>query len=508
MGTINLDNLTGLTENYAASQGSSLDTGDLRRRFGVPRISELSFRRDPWFYLTSRFRKKAQEDAEYKFWEVRESLSKRYAYVVGHGTTRAGIGTSDATLGNGTTPAAGDTYWLRLGADYKTAGNIQNVYDEVHTTARSNAFDVGDAGTAPKFLLPGHMINVNVGATAGGGGVPTGYYTMRIENVYYNGASGSETTTDVQCTIKSLPTGGNYELCSYSGNAVISAVRNLRWAQNKNDLASKQTHIIGSSFAPGTGYPEGWYDNPYSSGMAYMQIFKTALEMDEETMATVFKMEPNEWLRVWGKKLIEHNLDIERALHFSHQGKSGRLRQCQGIVDYVLNYGQLFDLDLDSKTSDDFLEDLSQILYPGSEMTMENMIYLADTPTFNWLNMLGGLLKNNVSISTQFRADIMAAGTARAGLLELQLIKTPKGTMALVEDVHLNSSPVKIVGMSLDEIEINPLVGNGKNRDTSVYAGIQSLAKDGIDVYASLIQTQLGQSIRVPSKHVAWLDAQ
>jgi len=508
MATINIDNLTGLTEGYAASTGSDKDTGDLRRRFGVPRTSELSFKRDPWFYLTSTFRKQSQDDAEYKFWEVRDILAKRYAYVVGHGATRAGIAANDATLGDGTTPAAEAAYWVRLGTDYKFDGNIPNVYDEVHSTARSNAFSVGAAGTAPKFLIPGHMINVNVGATAGGGGVPTGYYTMRVENIYYNGAAGSETTADVQCTIKSLPTGGNYELCSFAANAPIAEVRNSRIAQNKDDLASKQTQVIGSSYAPGTGYPDGWFDNPYSSGYALMQIFKTALEMDEETMAIVMKHDANEWMRIWGKKLIEHNLDIERALHFSHQGKLGRLRQCQGIVDYVLNYGQLFDLDLDSKTSDDFLQDLSQILYPGSECNMDNMVYLADTPTFDWLNMLGGLLKNNVSISTQFRADIMAAGVGRAGLLEMQMIKTPKGTMKLVEDVHLNSSPVKLIGMSLDEIEINPLVGNGKNRDTAVYAGVQSLQKDGIDVYASLIQTQLGQSIRVPSKHIGWLDAQ
>ena len=73
---------------------------------------------------------------------------------------------------------------------------------------------------------------------------------------------------------------------------------------------------------------------------------------------------------------------------------------------------------------------------------------------------------------------------------------------------HLNNSPVKIIGMSMDEVEISPLVGNGKNRDTAIYAGVKSLEKDGIDAYASLIQTQIGQVIKRPEKHIVWKDAE
>lgn len=500
--SIDVTNLTGLTENNAASQGSSLDTGDLRRRFGMPRTSELSFERDPWFYLISKFRKKPETDSEYKFFEKRTALTKRYAYVTGfHATARASISDADATFN----VAAGATCFLRMGTDYKNAGNLPNVYDEVSSTARTAAFEVSSAGTMPKFFIAGQMINIPVCATAGGGGVSTGYYTAKVETVY------SETATthqDLLVTIKSIPISGDYELCSFTANSPITSVHNKKFAKTKSDLTSKQTHIIGTSYASGTGYPNSWSDNPYSSGFAYMQIFKTALEMDEELMATVLKHDPNEWMRLWGDKLIEHNLDIERALHFGHQGKEGKDRQLQGIIDYGLQYAPMYDLDLTTKTSDDFMHDISNVIYPGSGANMNNMVFLADTPTYDWLNLLGGLLKNNTGISSQFRSDMVSLGTARAGLLNIELIKTGKGVMKLVHDVHLDSSPIKIIGMSLDEVEINPLVGNGKNRDTAVYAGIQSLEKDGVDAYTSLVQTQLGQVIKRPEKHIVWKDAE
>jgi len=498
MASLDIPGMTGLTENNSASQGSTLDTGDLRRRFGMPRTSELSFKRDPWFYLMSTFRKKSQTDPEYKYFEKRSSLARRYAYVIAHGATTISAG--DATLST----TVGATHLFRLATDYKSEGNIPNLYDGVSSSARSAAFAVGAAGTIPKFFIAGQIININVGSTIGGGGQPTGYYTALITNV----VEVSDTYVEVTTTIKSVPVSGDTEICAYASNVAITDTYATRLAKTKTDLVSKQTHVIGTSFAAGTGYPAGWQDNPYSSGFAYMQIFKTALEMDEEMMATVFKHDPNEWMRLWADKLIEHNLDIERALHFSSQGKSGKNRQCQGFVDYLLNYSPMYSIDLDTATSDDFLHDITNFTYAGSEVTLDNMIFLADTPTYNWLNLLGGLLKNNVNIDSSFRYEMENAGKARAGLLDVSVIKTAKGNINLVEDVHLNNSPLAIAGLSLDEVEISPLVGNGKNRDTAVYAGVQSLEKDGIDAYASLIQTQLGQCLKNPEKHVSWLKAQ
>jgi len=51
---------SGLTEGYGASQGSSLSTGDLRRRYDFSdRFSELAIDQTPFFRFVSKVAKKA-----------------------------------------------------------------------------------------------------------------------------------------------------------------------------------------------------------------------------------------------------------------------------------------------------------------------------------------------------------------------------------------------------------------------------------------------------------------
>ena len=49
-----------------------------------------------------------------------------------------------------------------------------------------------------------------------------------------------------------------------------------------------------------------------------------------------------------------------------------------------------------------------------------------------------------------------------------------------------------------------PLVGNGQNRDTSVYVGVQTLENSGVDRRVDLIQTEAGLEIHMPEAHAVW----
>lgn len=495
---LNLSNLTGLTEGNAASQGSQLDTGDLRRKFGIEKVSRLSFNRDVWFYVMSQFRKVPQDDPEFKFVEVRTIMNRRYAYVIGFKAPTTGTWTTnDATFDY----AVGAEVDLKMATDYKSDGNIPNMHG---TASRSSNFQVGSPGTAPIFFIPKQTINIPVCGTAGGGGAPTGYYTAKVKAVEI---ASDKTYTKLTVEILSKPL--DKELCSFSSNAPISDVYD-KYIVNKNSkdgLASKWTMVIGNSHAPGSGYPETWRDNPYSTGVAYMQTFKNALGMDYETMATVLKHDQNEFLRLWGDKLIEHNMDIETALHFSHQGKDTATneRQLQGFVDYVLNYSPLFQINYSSTTSDDFLHMISNWADPRNVDQMGSVLWLADTVTYNWLSFLSGLMSNNLSINSGYRADIQKVDPIKLGRLTVTRLWTPYGTLNLVRDIYLDSSPVKLVGMDISQVDISPLVGNGIDRDTTVYPRVVDIDKGGVDARVDLVLTQLGQAIRAPERHIAFL---
>jgi hypothetical protein len=64
--------------------GSSLKTGDLRRKYNFgSRVSELAIAQDPFFRLVSKLSKKPCDDPQFKFTERRPSFHKRYGYLYG-----------------------------------------------------------------------------------------------------------------------------------------------------------------------------------------------------------------------------------------------------------------------------------------------------------------------------------------------------------------------------------------------------------------------------------------
>ena len=498
MDYVQLSDLTGLTENYAGSQGSSLSTGDLRRTYNFgPAVSELNIAQDPFFRFASKVARKPTDDPEFKFTERRPSWHKRYAYVIGHGASA--VATNDASIDGSTGPntdiATGDTYIFRMGTDYKSAGNIQNIYGQ-----SGNAFNVGASGTRPEFFVPGQIIKTNLCTTTSAiGTAPTvgDYMLWRIDTVTKN-------TNDVDLAVTCVRTALSDTYREFTSFvSATAALTTVYAAQIRDNLERRRTYITGSAHSMGSGYPETWKDEPFSTGYGKTQIWKTTMAMDNTTRATALKYEKNEWARVWKEKLIEHKWDIETSMIFGAQDSVDGVRYTEGAVNYISNYGNVFSLDTTSKTPDDFLDDLSSFYDPRYN-SAGSCIHFVDTTTWNWVTNLSGYFKNSLEVSANFRADMSYVGSKRILGVPVDVIRTKLGDMNLVRNVHLDGTWIKMLAIDMRHCAYRPLVGNNLNRDTSIYVGVQTLENSGVDRRVDLIQTEAGMQWDRPEAHAIW----
>ena len=78
--------------------------------------------------------------------------------------------------------------------------------------------------------------------------------------------------------------------------------------------------------------------------------------------------------------------------------------------------------------------------------------------------------------------------------------------MILVRNIHLDSGAggAKMVAVNMKHVKYRPLIGNGVNRDTAIYVGVQSLENTGVDRRIDLIQTEAGLDIVMPEAHAVW----
>lgn len=489
--THDISQFTGLTENAVGTTGSNLSTGDLRRRFN---FSEKVYKLTPdttvLFTLLARLRKESVDDTSFKFTEERETWHKRYAYVIGHATTTT-YSVNDATL-VAANVAQGKTYYFKMATDYKHDGVIPNIYGQA-----TGAFSIGAAGTIPKFFLPGDLVKIPTGTAFN---APTDYIIARVESA----TPIATTHVDLKTTIIKAPAATALELQYSSATAPLTSTYTQWIANDVTSLESKRTYIVGSAFAAGSGYPENWVDNPYSTQEGKTQIFKKTLGMDNSTRATVFKYSPNEWTRLWAKKLMEHKSDIEKAIHFSYLAEIEGIRYTEGVITYILNYSQRFALDFSTKTCDDFLEDMSQFMDPrlGSA---NSTVFFCQKATLNWLHKKSGYSANNVEISSNYRMDFTYAGKRSLGGLSMTVIDTPYGNINCIWDSNLDGTPVKIAAINLNHVKYRPLIGNGHNRDTAIYVGVQTLEKNGVDSRVDLILTEAGVQIEMAEMHAVWV---
>jgi hypothetical protein len=473
--------------------GSSLATGDIRRKYNFgDRVSELAIAQDPFFRLLSKVSKAPTDDPSFKFATKRDSWHKRYAYVIATSAdnsswTANGTGDFDAT----------GTYYLKMATDYKNSGNIQNVYGQ-----SNDEIKVGDDGTQPQFYMPGQLVKVNLADSAGG--AQTDYCLFKVESVTLQDSDGATSAhTDADAAIlggKFVRTSAKTDLTTVGADFAADSTYNL----SSEALDAKRSYVVGTGFEEGSGYPETWKDQPYSNGYGQTQIWKTSMAMTNTARATSLKYDANEWARVWKEKLVEHKWDIEQSLLFGSQGSSGGVNYTQGAVDYVLNNGNIFSgFSTTSYTADSFLDDLSAWLDPRYNPSQAN-VFFCDTATWNWLHKLGGYFKNNLEVSTNFRADMALSGKKKVFGVDMSVITTPYGDMNVVRNIHLDGSEISIIGLNMKYIKYRPLVGNGLNRDTSVYVGVQTLENSGIDRRVDLILTEAGMQFEMPECHAIW----
>jgi hypothetical protein len=515
-----LKHSSGLDEGYGVTQGSSLATGDLRRKYNfAERFSELAIDQTPFFRLVSKIAKRPTDDPSFKFTEKRQSWMKRYAYVVGY-RANSGSDSFDNALfqavkaSSPATIAVGDTIKVWMATDYKSAGNIQNISGQ-----SNSSIAIGSAGTAPEFFLPNQVIQINLASTTDNGGgatVISDYVLAKID------AGGVGAQTDVSDTNN---TGGSQvlagcveaklvtatvikaasgELTSYSSDAPLLTAYDKTIS---SDLEAKRCYVVGNSHAEGSSLVNAtWKDNPYSTGYGQTQIFRSEFGMTNTARATVLKYEPNEWARVWRDKLIEHKWEIEQTGLFGSQfTDASGVSHTQGAVDYITNYGNVFTW-ADTKTVDSFLDDMSSYVDPRYNQSKAT-VYFCDTEVYNWLHKLGGYFAQNIGIASEtggFRADLAVTGRKKVMGLDMTTISTPLGDMNVTRNIALDRSAVKILGINMSNVKYRPLVGNGMNRDTTVYVGVNSLETSGTDKRVDMILTEAGFEFQMPESHAVW----
>ena len=494
--------------------GNSLNTGDLRRRYNFgDRVSELAIAQDPFFRFVSKASKKPTDDPSFKFTEKRGSYHKRYAYVMGfvsNGADSFADAELDQSDAGAAVSATGHNVQLYMATDYKSQGNIQNIYGNT-----SNDSTVGATGTSPEFFLPGQIVKIPTTSKAGGtasGANPTGYHLVKVTNVIKGLTKDSKECARVDGTIIKFETGAN-ELASFTGDGFApsgdSATDEVVADKSiASVLEGARSYVVGSAHDEGSGYPETWKDQPYSTNYGRTQIFKTSMAMTNTARATVLKYEGNEWARVWKEKLIEHKWDIETSLLFGSQ--SDTYYTTQGAVDYILNYGNQFSLDTTTKTCDDFLDDMSNYLDPRYNARSAS-VFFVNTAVYNWMHKLGGYVLNSIKIGNatddrgaMYTADFAMSGKKKVLGVDVTTFTTPYGDMNVARNIHLDGTNVKMLGVDLSNVAYRPLVGNGVNRDTSVYVGVQTLENSGVDRRVDLILTEAGMEWKMPESHAIW----
>lgn len=490
--------------------GSDLATGDMRRKFNFgDRVSELAIPQDPFFRFVSKVGKKPTDDPQFKFTEKRDSWHKRYAYPTAFSNDNATYvedQSTNATTQYDTYETAGNTVYVKMATDYKNNGNIQNVFGNTSTD-----IVIGGADTQPKFFLPGQLVKIPFAASAAG--AMGSYAIIKIDAVTYQDESTAAPTGHAQgeaailqgTVVKAKDAGDDYFAGPLGVDAPVgdaTAATSIAGASAGSGLEASRCYVVGTAHAEGSGYPETWKDQPYSTNYGRTQIWKTTCAMTNTARATALKYDSNEWARVWKEKLVEHKYDIENSLLFGKQNND--YYTTQGVVDYAITYGNQFNLDTSTKTADDFLDDMSNYMDPRYNYSSAT-VYFVSTQVYNWMHKLGGYFKNNLEISSNMRADFAMTGKKKVYGVDITTFSTPYGDMNVARNIHLDGTHVKMLGINMKYANYRPLVGNGINRDTSVYVGVQTLENSGIDRRVDLILTEAGLELSMPECHAIWL---
>ena len=453
-------------------QGVSIN--DSRRIFNFgERVAELNPAASPFFAYLSKVAKKPTDDPVFKFLEKRHQWQRRNFFVKDADTLTADASwiASEFNLSSFEVDVDYDIYGRKVsGGEYKA-----------------------------EFLQVGQMIAMEATATLSSTASPViAYY--RITGVTQNS---TDTSIDA-AYVKAVKTGvENGEISTYAN------ADTLVFADNADG------QVIGSAYLEGDTAPAGGWRDEFFSREGYAQIFKTVVPLFSGTsLATRYRGDANEYMRVYQEKLMEHKMDIENALLFGYgvtdESSTDAARKTWGILPYTEIYGRVKTFTYASSGYDDFVDAMSDIFDAESGAGGSKMV-LASRSIMNWLNKLGG---------SSFLGNTMSAGVgaAAAGVptssnygvsidkgqslfngVNVTQVDTLYGTLNFVMEPLLRGPWANhAIVVDLNNVAYRPLAGNGESRDTQILTNIQN---NDVDGRRDMILTEAGLEIQLPETH-------
>ena len=516
---------------------TSPDLGDLQRRYDFGNTyTKLSFQRDPFQHLLlAGKQKKFVSDSKFEYAIKRATNTyKRYAYVVGfdanasavpadmdttstqtawndaayaHLLSHASEGLNNAYDDTRFTTAVGSTCGLLMMGDYKTHGNIVN---KIGKSSSDKQFTLGEYLTKPNWFMKDQLVRIPLGDSSK---VVQDYALVRITAVgdgvvRKNGASDTigQYTVLIGKVVKAPGSADNNYITSIVSDSALLDV----WHGTGSDsiaekLEPKRTYIAGTAYPELSGYGETWKAQPFSTDYGYTQIFKKTAMMSGRAMATALKFGENPWKNEWADKMAEMNWDIAQAGYFGEQYEdtSDGITYTEGLVNFVLNNGNLFSLDTSTKTIDDFLDDMSAFHDPRHTVAQSNArVYFAGTQVWNWLAKMGGFAKNNLELSPNY--SMQFSGQGKMAGVSYRQFEVDGQSIRVVRDIHLDGTNVKLIAANMKACKTVALKGNGINRDMAVYPGVKTIKNSGEDYRVDLIQADVGFEFTAPETHAVW----
>ena len=478
--------LTSLTGVYSPAPGdaqgglASVSINDSRRIFNFgERVADLAPEQSPFFAYLSKVAKKPTDDPVFKFLEKRHQWQRRNFDVKTQKDTAA----------------YSSAQWALTGLELDCA------YDIYGREA---------ADQQPQFLLAGQVIAID------------GVYSVDGSAFTVNGTNGFDVTAYYRITadpalaagkatvaasfIKAMykPTGNNGAAATKKGQ-VPNATDAIASGSKLRLLANAVGQVVGTSHVEAGTDPEGWRDEFYNRE-GYCQIFKTAVPLFSGTsLATRYRGDSNEYMRVYKEKLMEHKMDIEHALLFgiggADEAASGPARRTWGILPYTEIHGKVKMVDKSEATYDTFIEMMEDIFSPESGNSGDKLV-LASREVMTWLNKLGG---------SGFLANTMAGvGSGQGSGMDIANVPGQFGhnvtkVSTLYGNLHFVHEPLfrgpwadYAVLIDLKNLAYRPLVGNGVSRDTQIMTNVQS---NNVDGRKDMILTEAGLEIALPETH-------
>jgi len=317
---------------------------------------------------------------------------------------------------------------------------------------------------------------------------------FRLDSVSVNA---TETVCDVTC----LSVGNSSE----SGYDAVAA----------NDLVQ----VIGTAFAEGSGSPDVW-SKSLEDDFGYTQIFKTAAEMTNTSIATNYRGYANEWQRIWNLKLREHKVDIERAMLFGQRGRQSGVQSTEGLAGHIIVNRQAQSpgsisyssgspyfaaAASTSMTYDTFLSDF-EVLFDPARGGSNNKLALAGLPVISYLNKVGNNSFIDVSIGdpddVSTRYNFQASQREGSFGHSIMQLNTVHGDLSVVrEPLFRGMSGGFMLLADMGQLAYRPLVGNGINRDTHVITNVQQADED---LRKDMILTECGLEVTIPETHMLY----